>query len=70
MFTEISQLTLKDRDAELYRAAARHGQVRLSVRAARADEAVRHEGRGDGDSAAPRRWGIRRQQRETVAGRC
>lgn len=70
MFAEIGQLTLKEHDAQLYRAAALQGQVRLAVQANRAAKVRRSEGRGDGDSAAPRRWGIRRQQREAAAGRC
>jgi hypothetical protein len=70
MFAEINQLTLKDRDAELYRAAARQGQIRIAVQAARAAKARRNEGRGDGDPVVPRRWGIRRRPRETAAGRC
>jgi len=72
MFAEISHLTLKAREAELYRAAARQGQVRLALQAARAEKARKHEGRGESGSgevpAGASRRGRSRPERAGAAG--
>ena len=74
MFAEISHLTLKAREAELYRAAARQGQVRLALQAARAEKARKHEGRGESGSgevpARTFRRGRGRPERAGAAGSC
>jgi len=74
MFTEISQLNLRAREAELYRAAARQGQVRLALRAARAEKARENEGRGESGSgevpAGASRRGRSRPKRAGAAGSC
>lgn len=74
MFTEIHHESLKVREAELRRVAARQRQVRIAVEAGRSREAQRGAERGDGRSAEEvpvgRRWGVRRGRRPSAAGSC
>jgi len=73
MFAGIHQITYRDREAELYRAAARNRQVRLALQGARDQDgerdAQRREVETDEDPVR-RRWNLRRTRNASVAGTC
>ncbi len=72
MFADIHHMSYRDREAELYRAAARRRQVRLAVEDTRR-EAEQHEGRREGGSEedpALRRWSLRRSRRQSAPSAC
>jgi hypothetical protein len=73
MFAGIHQITYRDREAELYRAAARNRQVRLARQSERDQDSERDERRREAEpdeGPVRRRWNLRRTRNASVAGTC